>query len=353
MIGIVLADPDNSARLRVQRVLAKQPDLVMVAEIADLDRVVSVVRKHRPDVVLLGASAGTRSTVDLTTRLMSEVPTPLLVLVHPGHPGSSEAAFEATRYGALDIVTLPAETGPETARQEQELLSTLRLCVGIRVVRRRDHAARARGLVHPSDADGAVVGIGASTGGPPALVQLLGMLPADFPAPVLVVQHLTAGFGEQFASWLDGLVPLAVTVASDAQQAEPGVVYIAPDDLHLRLGRGRKLELSDEPAIGGHRPSATPLFLSMARQSGLERYGVLLTGMGDDGAIGLKELRDAGGCTLAQDEQSSVVYGMPRAAVLMGAVAEVGSPRDLGSRLYALLTLRTATDPGWRSEIAG
>jgi two-component system chemotaxis response regulator CheB len=163
-----------------------------------------------------------------------------------------------------------------------------------------------------------VVGICASTGGPGALARVLRHLPAEFPLPVLVVQHMGGGFIDGFARWLDGELPLAVRVASAGEPLGPGI-RLAPDGAHLILGAGRRLELDHTTVVGSHRPSADVLLCSLARVAGAGAIAVVLTGMGRDGAAGVKDVVAAGGRTIAQDEASSAIYGMPRAAAECGA----------------------------------
>jgi two-component system chemotaxis response regulator CheB len=172
------------------------------------------------------------------------------------------------------------------------------------------------------------MGIAASTGGPPALAKVLSSLPRDFPLPILLVQHMGAPFMEGFASWLNGLMPLEVRLAQDQEIPTPGRVYVAPGDRHLLLSSAGTLKVSAEPPLGNQRPSATMLFQSMARAVGRRGLGVILTGMGEDGAQGLVEMRQAGGYTVAEDESTAVVYGMPAAAARMGGV-NVSLPLDL------------------------
>jgi two-component system chemotaxis response regulator CheB len=172
------------------------------------------------------------------------------------------------------------------------------------------------------------MGIAASTGGPPALAKVLGALPEDFPLPILLVQHMGAPFMEGFASWLNGLMPLKVRLAQDHEIPMAGNVYVAPGDRHLLLSPAGTLKVSAEPPVGNQRPSATMLFQSMARSAGRRGLGVILTGMGEDGALGLVEMRQAGGYGLAEDESTAVVYGMPAAATRMGGV-NVSLPLDL------------------------
>ena len=175
--------------------------------------------------------------------------------------------------------------------------------------------------------------IAASTGGPPALAKVLGSLPADFPIPILLVQHMGAPFMEGFASWLDGITALDVAVAREQEIPCAGRVYVAPGDRHLLLSAAGTLQISASPPLASQRPSATVMFRSVAKVLGSKGLGVLLTGMGEDGAEGLVEMRRAGAYTIAEDETTAVVYGMPAAALRMGGVA--GKPAARYDRVRA------------------
>jgi two-component system chemotaxis response regulator CheB len=179
-----------------------------------------------------------------------------------------------------------------------------------------------------------VIGICASTGGPRALAEVLGRLPADYGIPILVVQHMTPGFTAGLVAWLDGELALPVRLASDCQQLAPGI-WFAPDGAHLKLEVTRRLRLDPDTVAGHHRPSGDTLFSSLARVAGASAVAVVLTGMGCDGAEGLAAVAAAGGRTIAQDEQSSGVYGMPRVAAERGAKT-VLAPAAIGDELAAL-----------------
>jgi two-component system chemotaxis response regulator CheB len=180
------------------------------------------------------------------------------------------------------------------------------------------------------------VGVVASTGGPAALAQIFRGLPADFRVPILVVQHITGSFLEGFATWLGSITPLPVRVARDGEIAAAGTIYLPPADRHLRV-EGARLCLDASALVSMQRPSGTILFRSMAQSARGGGLGVLLTGMGDDGAEGLRELRAAGGYTLAEDETTAVVYGMPGVAARLGAVCEALPLPEIGPRIVELV----------------
>ncbi len=191
----------------------------------------------------------------------------------------------------------------------------------------------------PSPGPFHMLGVVASTGGPNALTQLLGGLPASFPLPILLVQHITASFLDGFVSWLGGVCPFSVRLARDGEIPAPATVYLAPADRHLTVEGGRLRLTADEP-VCLQRPSGTVLFRSMARSFGSLALGVLLTGMGEDGAEGLLDVRERGGYTIAEDESTAIVYGMPATAARLGAVCELLPLHEIAPRIVGLLSAR-------------
>jgi two-component system, chemotaxis family, protein-glutamate methylesterase/glutaminase len=217
---------------------------------------------------------------------------------------------------------------------------TVKELAQVKVVTRRPPRAprppTGRPSAHPR-AEVKVVAIGASTGGPAALANVVGGLPAGFSVPVLVVQHIGGGFDRGLVDWLDGVGRVPVTLASQGKSLEPGTVYVAPHDRHLGVSRAGRILLSDAPPIGGHRPSATHLFHSVASAYGPNAVGVIMTGIGSDGCEGMRVLRQMGGTVLAQDRESCVVYGMPRAVVDAGLADHVVSLDSLAEVIATLV----------------
>jgi two-component system chemotaxis response regulator CheB len=268
---------------------------------------------------------------------MSGNPTPIVVIADGIEDSSLKISMNALRAGALTVVEKPVGlSSAGYAAIASTICTQLYIMSQVPVVRRRSFASWGETKKPPaprrepdwSPARPGILGIAASTGGPPALAKVLGALPKDFPLPVLLVQHMGAPFMEGFAAWLDGLMPLTVRLARDQEIPVAGHVYVAPGDRHLLLSPAGTLRVSQEPPVGNQRPSATVLFQSMARAVGRRGLGVILTGMGEDGAEGLVAMRQAGGYAMAEDESTAVVYGMPAAAARMGGV-DVSLPLDM------------------------
>jgi two-component system chemotaxis response regulator CheB len=315
---VLLADDSELFRELLARVVAAEPGFEVVAVAADGNEAAALARTARPDVITMDLNMPDADGFSGIARIMAETPTPILVLT--ANPEEA-VGFRALSLGALDILEKPQATTDLDA-YGQLLRSRLRLLAGVKVIRHLRGLREARaGAARPATRPELVV-VGASLGGPRALATVLRGLPADFSAPIAVVQHIADGFTEGLASWLGTESRLDVREAADGEPLRAGRVLLAPTGRHLLVAEG-VARLSDAPPVDTFRPSVTPLFVSAARAYGPRACGVLLTGMGRDGADGLKAIKDAGGPTIAQDEATSAVFGMPRAAIELGAVDRV------------------------------
>jgi two-component system chemotaxis response regulator CheB len=325
-IRLVLVEDSATQRAAIVRVLEAEGDIAVVGEAADAEAAVEEVARLRPQVVTMDLDLPRGGGQGAITRIMSETPTPILVLSGVIDTSGAPPAVAALAAGAVDALPKPGTWTEEAARG---LRRQVRTVASVPVVGRRRRAAprrRAGGAVQTP-----VIGLAASTGGPAALMAVLRALPL-LPAPVLVVQHIHPSFVAGFATWLDDAIALPVALAGDGEVAQPGRIYIAPGELHLRIAARGRLELSPEPQRV-HRPSADELLQSIAREAGSLGVGAVLTGMGDDGAAGLLAMRQAGGRTFAQDVETSTVFGMPRAAERLGAAQRMLPPERLATAI--------------------
>ncbi len=343
-VRVMIVEDSAVVRRLLAHIVSRDPRLAVVAAVETAEEALTEVHRVQPDVISMDIRLPGMDGLEAIGRIMAERPTPIVVIADAVEDKSLAISLNALRVGALSVVEKPVglgnaqyETVAGTICTQLFIMSQVpvirRRTLGLRPLPRRGSIADlAEPLAAPS-----VVGIAASTGGPPALARVLGALPAGYPLPVLVVQHMGAPFMEGFAAWLDGLVPLTVRLAVSDEIPRAGHVYVAPGDRHLALGpQGGVLKVTGEPPVGGQRPSANVLFTSLAEVLGARAVGVLLTGMGEDGAAGLAALRRAGGYTVTEDESTAVVYGMPAAAVRMGG-SRVSLPIELvGPRLARL-----------------
>ena len=335
-VRVMVVEDSLVVRQLLVHIIARDPRLTVAAAVESAEEALQEIGRVQPDVISMDIRLPGMDGLEATRRIMTERPTPIVVIADSIEDSSLKISMNALRAGALSVVEKPVGVSSAGYAGIAETICTqLYIMSQVPVVRQRSfawrQAAPAPVFNRETEADlsrPSIMGIAASTGGPPALAKILGSLPADFPLPILLVQHMGAPFMEGFASWLNGLVSLEVRLAQDQEIPKPGQVYVAPGDRHLLLSSAGTLKLSAEPPLGNQRPSATMLFQSMAHSLGRRGLGVILTGMGEDGAQGLVELRQAGGYAVAEDESTAVVYGMPAAAARMGGV-NVSLPLDL------------------------
>jgi two-component system chemotaxis response regulator CheB len=305
-------------------IIGADPRLEVCGTFPSGEAAIEAIPRMRPDVISMDIRLPGMDGLEATRVIMSRHPTPIVVIADAVEDRSLHISMNALRSGALSVVEKPAGFAhADHAAIADTIRTQLYIMSQVPVIRQRDYARRMPGVVgvavdrrRGAPTMAAVV---ASTGGPAALARVLGGLPADFALPLLVVQHMGAPFMSGFAAWLDGIIPLPVGIATHGQTPLPGHVYIAPGDQHLTLAADGTLRLGREAPVNSQRPSGTVLFQSMARILGPRGMGVLLTGMGEDGAEGMLAMRRAGAVTITEDESTAVVYGMPATAVKLGA----------------------------------
>ncbi|HEX2166144.1 MAG TPA: chemotaxis-specific protein-glutamate methyltransferase CheB [Longimicrobiales bacterium] len=324
MIHIVVADDSATARYLLRAILEAEGDMRVVAEAHDGAEAVDLVSREKPDLVIMDVHMPVLDGLEATKQIMVRAPTPIII-VSAVTLRDVDLSLSATQAGALLALPKPENVrGPSFEDRAAELRAMARAMAHVKVVRHWSQHAPAITPAAPQRSSAGetpeLIAIAASTGGPPALRRVLMDLPRTLTVPVLVVQHIARDFTVGFAEWLGGSCTLPVKLAEDGEPLRAGAVYVAPDDAHLGVNSEGRAALSRDPPIAGFRPSATHLFETTGRVYGPRLLAVVLTGMGSDGAAGLETARAEGAYVIAQNEATSVVYGMAAEAVRRGAV---------------------------------
>jgi two-component system chemotaxis response regulator CheB len=341
-IRVLVVDDSAVQRSMLIDMLESESDLTVIGWAANGQEAIRAAALLKPDVITMDLRMPTMDGLQATRRIMQETPIPIIIVTASISRDMHEVVGAAFQAGALAIIAKP-KLGAQNTKDMLELRRIVRSMSEIKVIRRwaPERIRTPKSAPYVSNGMAAqhtrpeIVAIGASTGGPKALQEILTQLPADFRLPVLIVQHIAGDFVAPMIDWLKSQCLVPMMVASAGQPLDRPCIYFAPQGRHLRV-RGRALALTDESPVRGHRPSATMLFESVAACYGASAIGVLLTGMGDDGASGLRDMKQAGGRTIAQDEASSVVFGMPGVAIGMGIVDHILSPLEIAPMLIKL-----------------
>jgi two-component system chemotaxis response regulator CheB len=342
MIRVLVVDDSALMRKILSQILQAEGVFDVVGTAADGEEALRCVEELRPDVVTMDIHMPYMDGHEATLRIMQEHPTPIVIISSSYDSNDVEKAMWALSSGALAAVEKPVAAGhPRYEHMVAELTRTVRLMSEIKVIRRQPTPARVAApdasAMPRREGKARIIAIGASTGGPPVLRSLFEGLPADLGVPVVLVQHIAEGFTRGLAEWLDASCPLLVNVATSGEHLAPGRVYIAPSGSHMSIDGDRRVVLLDAPPEYGVRPSVSHLFRSVASAFKDESVGVLLSGMGRDGALELKMLRDAGAVTIAQDKETSVIHGMPGEAISLGAATYVLPPEEILRMLPTLV----------------
>jgi len=295
-----------------------------------------------PDIITMDVNMPGMDGLEATRAIMSQYPVPIVIVTGKMDPKDSAVIFRIMDAGALTVMAKPFPPGhPEHEGSVRELTKCVKLMAEIKVVRRFSREKTALAQAAPSLAtphrEIGIVAIGASAGGPPIINTILSALPRDFRAPIVIVQHMAKGFMTDFINWLNLSSSLPVELANDGCRMSPGRVYVAPDGVEMNVSAGDRIALISPERGESLFPSAASLFASVARVYGRNGVGVLLTGMGKDGAVELKAIRESGGVTIAQNRESSMVFGMPGEAVRIGAAEYILYPNEIIATLTRLV----------------
>jgi len=345
MIKVLIVDDSAVARELIEHVLGANPEIEVVGRVRNGLEAIDFLECHRPDVITMDVQMPGMDGFETTRRIMTEHPVPVVIVTAMLDPQADSAIFRTLEAGALVILQKPPGVGhPDHTRAAAELLQTVRLMSEVRVVRRFIRQATAQTRLPPDQHAAAptvkAVAIGASTGGPVVVRSILASLPVDFPVPLLVVQHMADGFISGFADWLDNSSAIRVKLGEQGEGLSPATAYVAPGGLEMGVDESGRISLKPGQQGQSLCPSVSYLFHSMAQRFGKHAIGIILSGMGSDGAQGLKEMRDRGAVTIAQDEESSVIFGMPAVAIRLDAARHVLPPEGIIALLNGMVRKR-------------
>jgi two-component system chemotaxis response regulator CheB len=341
MIGVFLVEDSPIALQILTKIISNAPDIRVVGTATNGRDALLAIPQAKPDVICTDFYMQGMSGLQLIKEIMTRFPKPILVIsvaVGAEHP---ENVFQLLQAGAIDVLPKPT-TGLLSDYNKDELLTKIRILAGVKVFTRSSRALSS--IPAPVVQNGRItnsaismVAIGASTGGPQAVFKILRVLPRDFPVPIICTQHISSGFLGGLVRWMNEECALTVKIAQQGELLQAGVVYYAPDGFNLEVNHQRKVCLSPPSSAEIHCPSINVMFRSVALHSGSGGLGILLTGMGEDGAQGLLAIAQAGGVTVVQDEASCVVFGMPKAAIHLGAVQHIVEIEKIGDFILKLV----------------
>ena len=344
MIRLLIVEDSPVVQELLNYIFSSDPDIKIVGIARDgleaLDKAVLL----KPDIITMDINMPNLNGIETTKKIMSSNPIPVVIISGSYDTKEVELTFNAMDAGALAVLAKPSGINhPDFKNMAKEILITVKAMAEVKLVRRwskPDSSTKVNGLIlndrkQPSS-EIKLVAIGASTGGPIVLQKILSALPKDFSVPILIVQHMSEGFIHGFVEWLNHSSSIHVKLAQPGEQLLPCHAYVAPDALHMGIDKYKRIILVDDMPINGLRPTVSFLFRSVANIIGSNSIGVLLTGMGSDGAEELKLLKEKGAVTIVQDKESSVIYGMPGEAVKIGAETYILSPEKIASVLTKL-----------------
>lgn len=344
MIKILIVEDSPVMQQLLIHAISSDPIFKIVGVANDGEEAIKAVKVLKPDIITMDWQMPKLDGYEATRIIMETNPTPIVIVTGSINTHDVAFSFSMIDAGALAIVKKTQSVDhPDYQKETQEMLQTLRIMSEVKLVRRIARSAIKNLPAEPEpkktkSEDGSiqVISIGASTGGPLVLQKVLTRLPKNIPVPILIVQHISKGFTEGFVEWLRNTTNFPLHIASHGEYPLPGHGYVAPDDFHMGIERGPRIVLSNHGLENGLRPSVAYLFRTTAQAFGSRAVGVLLTGMGCDGAEELKLMKEQGAITFVQDKESSVVHGMPGEAIKLNAAMHILSPEDISKTIGAL-----------------
>lgn len=341
-INVLIVDDSPTARDVLKQIIEVDAALNIAGMVSNGKEALKWLEKNTADVITMDILMPEMDGFETTKQILAKYPIPILIVSGVSDINEVKYSFKAMDAGALCI--LPKPMGPSSnqyADSANNLKKMIKIFAEVKLITRKTTtqtvpsqvAVSRRANIKAIDA----IAFGTSLGGPQAIKQIFKQLPADFPLPIFVVQHISPGFVHGLVDWLNVDSPLKVNLAQNNQTAKPGNIYIAPDFYHMEVKKGGIISLVNTPPEDGLKPSVGHLFQSMATAYGSNAIGVILTGMGHDGALGLRAMKEAGAFTIAQSEESCIVFGMPKQAIHLQAVSEVIPLKDIATTILSLV----------------
>jgi two-component system, chemotaxis family, protein-glutamate methylesterase/glutaminase len=345
LIKVLVVEDSKVIREFVAYILNSDPKIKVIDMVCNGEEALEAVERLKPDVITMDIHMPKMGGLEATRRIMETYPTPIVIVSGSSTAKEAASTFNALEAGAVAFIPRPKGIGtPEYESMAKELVQTVKLVSEVKVVKRWPRYRKQQTVpsvpavrTETLPAQVQVVAIGCSTGGPMALKTIISGLPNNFPVPLLIVQHISPGFIEGFVQWLTTSSSFPVKVAAHGEYLLPGHAYVAPDGFHMEVDADKRIILNTGEPENGLRPSVSHLLRSVTRVFGKHAVGMLLTGMGKDGAKELKIMREKGAVTIVQDKESSVVHGMPGEAVVLGAAMYVLSPEEIADLLKKLV----------------
>jgi two-component system chemotaxis response regulator CheB len=339
MIQVLIAEDSNVARELLTHIINSQPDMEVIGTACNGADAIEAVKHLKPDIIVMDVYMPVLDGFEATRRIMESDPRPIVIVSASLDPNEVASTFRAVDAGALSFLEKPVSVNhPRYADLAKNFVQSVRLMSEVKVLRRRRFLQRPAVPAAPTaerilSKNGGLVAIGASTGGPQVIQTILARLSPDLTVPILIVQHISPGFIQGFVDWLAKTTNFPVCLAKHGEKPLPGQAYVAPDGFHLGVDASGCLNLSKSPPENGLRPSVSYLFRSITAVFGKNAIGVLLSGMGKDGALELKLMHDKGAVTFAQDKASAVIFGMPGEAVKLDAATYILPPVEIAQML--------------------
>jgi len=331
LITVLVVDDSSIIRDAIINTLESDKEIKVIGTASDGKAAIELVPKLKPDIVTMDIVMPIMDGLAATEYLMAYHPTPILVITSL-LPKDMEIAFKALNAGALDIIERPniSELAKSTSPIRKQLIEKIKILANVKVIthlggrlQKKEKPLPIQTISTKEKRNFKIIGIASSTGGPKTVRKILSKLPVDFPIPIVIVQHISEGFTKGLVDWWNDECALEVQEGKDGEKLCNGVVYVSPSFVHMTVTKNGRIRLEDTPPVGGHKPAANVLLSSVAEAYPQTAIGIILTGMGDDGAIGIKAIKDAGGFTIAEDEVSCAIFGMPKVAIEMGVIDKV------------------------------